>query len=202
MENHCDAVDINLGCPQHIARRGHYGAFLMEEWDLIASMGMYYLYQNDPLMYAMQWIVKILDRELSIPVTCKIRVYEDVSKTLAYAKMLEEAGCQMLTVHGRTREMKGHKTGLADWDQIKKVKLRFYLFFEILSDIYIIDYREHVNIPVIANGNILYKEDIEKCMDYTNVDGVMTAEGNLYNPALFVGRYYATWKLAEEVNSS
>lgn len=150
VEGQCDAVDLNLGCPQGIARKGHYGAFLMEDWDLVWN------------------IINKLHKELKIPVTAKIRIYEDKEKSLAYAKHVLSAGAQFLTVHGRTREMKGQKTGIADWDMIK----------------YIRD-----NIPretvMIANGNILYPEDIQRSIDHNGVDAVMSAEGNLYNPGVF-----------------
>merc|ERR1711972_741710 len=56
VETDCDAVDINLGCPQGIARKGHYGSYLLEEPDLVTS------------------IVRRMDAEVAVPVTCKVRL--------------------------------------------------------------------------------------------------------------------------------
>lgn len=64
-------------CPQGIARKGHYGAFLMEDWDLVSSL------------------IRSLHEGLSVPVTCKIRVFDDREKTIQYAKMIEASGCQV-----------------------------------------------------------------------------------------------------------
>ncbi|GAA6013057.1 hypothetical protein JCM11491_000955 [Sporobolomyces phaffii] len=150
LQGRCDAVDLNLGCPQGIARRGRYGAFLMEEWDLIRSM-ISHLHQN-----------------LSIPVTAKIRCFPTLSKTLAYASHVFASGAQILTLHGRTREMKGQMTGFASWDKIKQV-------------VKLVQPR----IPVLANGGVPGSREVEPCLEETGANGLMSAEGNLYNPMLF-----------------
>lgn len=51
---------------------------------------------------------------------------------------------------------------------------------------------------MFANGNILSMEDIERCMEITNTNGVMTAEGNLHNPLLFENVIPFTWDVAYE----
>lgn len=150
VQPYCDAVDLNLGCPQGIARRGHYGAFLQEDWDTIFKL------------------INTLHNGLKIPVTAKMRVLETKEKSLEYAKMILSAGASIITVHGRLREQKGHNTGLADW------KILRYLREQLPPDT-----------VMFANGNILQYDDLQKCLDATGADGVMSAEGNLYDPSIF-----------------
>ncbi|RAK78451.1 tRNA-dihydrouridine synthase family protein [Aspergillus fijiensis CBS 313.89] len=147
---YCDAVDLNLGCPQGIAKRGHYGAFLQEDWDLIYKL------------------INRLHTELPIPVTAKFRIQETKEKTLEYAKMILSAGASIIAVHGRRREQKGHNTGVADWSYIR----------------YLRD-----NLPpetvIFANGNNLNYDDLDRCLEATGADAVMSAEGNLSDPSIF-----------------
>lgn len=143
-----DAVDLNLGCPQGIARRGHYGAFLLRESALLQS------------------IVATLHDHLSVPVTCKIRLLETVEETVALARMLQDAGCAVLCVHGRRKEEIKDKCLAADWDMIRAVK-------------------QALHIPVIANGGIATHADVLRCLDYTGCDAVMSSEAILEHPTLF-----------------
>jgi len=150
VQDQCDVVDINFGCPQGIAKRGNYGSFVAEDFTKVRAL------------------VEALHQHLSIPVSCKIRIFPTVERTLEYARLLEAAGCQLLSVHGRTKENKGKESTPADWNLIKLI-------------------RETVSIPVIANGNVLAKEDADRCMVETGVDGVMSAIALLRNPMLFAG---------------
>ncbi|XP_038901742.1 tRNA-dihydrouridine(16/17) synthase [NAD(P)(+)]-like [Benincasa hispida] len=164
VEPYCDYVDLNLGCPQRIARRGNYGAFLMD---------------NLPLVKA---IVEKLASNLQVPVSCKIRIFSNLQDTINYARMLEDAGCSLLAVHGRTRDEKDGKKFRANWSAISAVK-------------------NAVRVPVLANGNIRHMEDVYNCLQETGVEGVLSAETLLENPALFAGFRTAEWIKGHEENT-
>eukprot|EP00752_Nemacystus_decipiens_P010181 g9072.t3 len=148
VEHRCDAIDLNLGCPQNIAKKGNYGAFLLPNPQLCED------------------IVSAMSRELSVPVTVKIRVQDNESDTLDLARRLEGAGAQLLTVHGRTLSSKKTTQGAANWDIIRKVK-------------------NVVSIPVVANGGVETGADAERLLQETGADAVMSSEGLLENPGLF-----------------
>ncbi|KFK28415.1 hypothetical protein AALP_AA8G511800 [Arabis alpina] len=161
VEPYCDYVDINLGCPQRIARRGNYGAFLMDNLPLVKSL------------------VEKLVQNLNVHVSCKIRIFPNIQDTLSYAKMLEDAGCSLLAVHGRTRDEKDGKKFRANWSAIKEVK-------------------NALRIPVLANGNVRCIEDVDDCIKETGVEGVLSAETLLENPAVFAGFRTAEWAKGSE----
>jgi len=142
------AIDLNLGCPQKIAKKGNYGAYLLSNKDLIRCM------------------LTEMVTQLDCPITAKIRRLETEEETLELARMLQDTGISMLTVHGRTVHQNKLFTGAADWDMIRKIK-------------------DTVSIPVIANGGIGCYDDIRACLEATGADGVMSSEALLENPKLF-----------------
>ena len=142
-----DFIDINMGCPMPKIVNNGDGSALMK----------------DPALACR--IVEAVSRAVEVPVTVKCRKGWDKGSVnvVAFAKDLENAGCQMVAVHGRTRSML--YTGVADWDIIREVK-------------------EAVNIPVLANGDIADGDKARDCLRRTGADGVMIGRGAFGDPWL------------------
>jgi hypothetical protein len=138
--------------------------------------------------------VRKLYENLKVPVFCKIRLLPSLDDTLQLARMLQDAGCQLLAVHGRTRDNKGLYCTPADWDSIRIVKYAPHVSCRVVrmlcrrTHVMAANDREALAIPVIANGNIAQFEDIEPCLEATRCEGVMAAWAALNNPALFSGQ--------------
>ncbi|CAM9403967.1 unnamed protein product [Phaeothamnion confervicola] len=86
IEHDVDAIDLNLGCPQGIARKGSYGAYLLEQDGGRKAVGL----------------VRAMAEGLRCPVTVKMRRLETAAATVELARRLEDAGAQVVTLHGRT----------------------------------------------------------------------------------------------------
>eukprot|EP00537_Pseudo-nitzschia_pungens_P011828 CAMPEP_0172395564 /NCGR_PEP_ID=MMETSP1061-20121228/20519_1 /TAXON_ID=37318 /ORGANISM="Pseudo-nitzschia pungens, Strain cf. pungens" /LENGTH=448 /DNA_ID=CAMNT_0013127191 /DNA_START=165 /DNA_END=1511 /DNA_ORIENTATION=- len=168
VEPYVDGIDINCGCPQGIARRGDYGAFLLEQEQKLLRL------------------VKHLVANLRVPLSVKVRLLPDPetnphklndpsyepfdtpAASLALYGKLVDAGVHLLTIHGRTRKQKQDMTGHADWETIRKA-------VELYGD----------RIPIFANGSIEHYDDVEQCLKVTNCDGVMSSESLLEYPPIF-----------------
>ena len=137
-----DGVDINMGCPAKKVVGSLHGSALIKTPELAFE------------------IVETCAKNTTLPISVKTRLgWEDDSALDEFTKGLENAGAQMITIHGRTT--KQAFTGKADWEPIYRVK-------------------ENLSIPVTGNGDIMSGENAVQKLK--NLDGVMVGRGTFGNP--------------------
>ncbi|MBY0500482.1 MAG: tRNA dihydrouridine synthase DusB [Alphaproteobacteria bacterium] len=138
-------IDINMGCPVKKVVNGHAGSALMRDESHAAKI--------------LEATVKAVD----IPVTLKMRTgWNDENRNAPrLAKIAEDCGIQMITIHGRTRCQLYN--GKSDWPFIRNVK-------------------EAISIPVIGNGDVVTVEDAQRLLEKSKADGVMIGRGAYGRP--------------------
>ncbi|MCZ7395127.1 MAG: tRNA-dihydrouridine synthase family protein [Candidatus Methanoperedens sp.] len=141
-----DVFDMNLGCPAQSVIKNGFGSALLEKHELIRE------------------IIKQLRDSLNVPLTAKIRILNRFEETLKIARIIENAGADAITVHGRTQKQ-GY-SGKSNLEVIKGIK-------------------SELSIPVIANGDIVDEKTAKHVLEYTQCDGLMIGRAAIGNPYIF-----------------
>jgi tRNA-dihydrouridine synthase B len=141
-------IDINMGCPAKKVCNVMAGSALLKDEPLVEK------------------IVTAVVEAVDVPVTLKFRTGWDTQNrnALNIARIAEDAGIQLLSIHGRTRAC-GYK-GHAEYDTIREVKAA-------------------TRLPVIANGDITTPEEAKHVLAYTGADGVMIGRAAQGRPWIF-----------------
>ena len=163
--NRFEIIDINMGCPAPKVVKAGDGSALMKDPKLAYE------------------IVNKVKAATKLPVTVKFRKGWDEQSinALEFGKLMQEAGADAVTLHGRTREQ--YYSGTADWEIIKELK-------------------EKLTIPVIANGDITSFDAAERILDITKADALMIGRGAQGNPFIFkeVNDYMESAILPKEIS--
>jgi len=145
-----DGIDINMGCPKKFSVSGGMGSALLSDVHRACD------------------IIKTLKRNIAtIPISCKIRLLENTSKTIDFVKALEQAGVNAIAVHAR--EVGDESTMKAKWERLEPV----------LQSV-------KGQIPTIINGDLFNRKTIDDVKTMTGADSVMLARPALYNTSIFL----------------
>jgi tRNA-dihydrouridine synthase B len=157
VEQGAQIIDINMGCPAKKVCNTMAGSALLKDEPLVGQI--------------LESVVNAVD----VPVTLKFRTGWDTANrnALKVARIAEESGVQLLSLHGRTRAC--GFSGRAEYDTIREVKNSTYL-------------------PVVANGDITTPEEAKHVLEYTGADGIMIGRAAQGRPWIFreIAHYFST----------